>query len=127
MSLVAAVVERLIYNRGEAPGETKTERDGTMRVIWVVLSVAFGSPAISGCTETAGGQAFAEQRQVSERLCLDEVARRTGNSNVAVVNHQHVQQYMVLWIGVGPKRTQYQCTVDKDGPDSYEIRNVRKV
>lgn len=98
-----------------------------MRASWVVLAVALGSIAVTGCSETAGGQAYAEQKRVSEQLCLDAISRRTGNSNVAVVNSQHLERYTVLWIGVGPERKQWQCTVDKNGPDSYQVRNIREV
>ena len=98
-----------------------------MKAGWVVLAVALGSMAISGCSETAGGQAYAEQKRVSENLCLDAVGKRTGNSNVAVVNSQHLERYTVLWIGVGAERSQWQCVVDKNGPGSYVIRNIRKV
>ena len=100
-----------------------------MRVFWVVLAVAVGSLAISGCTETASSEAYSaysQRKDVSVNLCRSAVTNRTGSSNVSVYQTQSFENNFGVWL-YGPDRSVYLCTVEKNGPSSYYIRTVRKL
>ena len=103
------------------------ERGGMMRISWLFLTVAFGSLAISGCSETAGDTAYNDNRRAAERLCLSAVSKRTGNGDVAVVRTYSRDKSTAVWVGVGPQRSQWQCSVENNGPSSYYIQTIHKV
>ncbi len=97
-----------------------------MRAFWMVLAVASSSLVIAGGAETAASQAFEERKEISIRLCTSAVAKRTGSSNLYVYNTQSFENFRSVWIEVRPQRSQFRCTVVKNGPSSYYIKSVRK-
>ena len=103
-----------------------TERDFVMRVFWMVLAVASSSLVIEGGAETTAMQAFEERKETSIRLCTSTVAKRTGSSNLYVYNTLSFENKLSVWIEVRPERSQFRCTVVKNGPSSYYIKSVRK-
>lgn len=98
-----------------------------MKTYLLVSAVALGSLALSGCSETTGSDAYSERRDTSNRICTSAVAKRTGSSNLSIYRSLSYDNFRSVWIDVDGGRDQYNCVVEKNGPDSYYINTVRKL
>ena len=98
-----------------------------MRVAWLVLSVALAGVVMTGCSETSGGQAFSERRDTSNSICVNAVAKRTGSSNISIYRSLSYDNFRSVWLSVDGGRSQFNCVVEKNGPDSYFINTVRRL
>ena len=91
------------------------------------MSVALCGLAVTGCSETSGEQAFAERRETSNNICINAVSRRTGSSNVSIYRSLSYDNFRSVWLSVDGGRSQFNCVVEKNGPDSYFINTVRRL
>ena len=98
-----------------------------MRVIWLVLTFALGSLVVTGCSETSGSHAFSARRDASNNICVNAVAKRTGSSNVSIYRTLSYENFRSVWLSVDGGREQFNCVVEKNGPDSFFINTVRRL
>ena len=98
-----------------------------MRIFWLVSVVALGGLTVSGCSETTGGSAYADRRDTSNSICTSAVAKRTGSSNLSIYRSLSYDNFRSVWIDVDGGRSQFNCVVEKNGPDSYYINTVRRL
>ena len=73
-----------------------------MRVFLVAAAVSISSVVLSGCTETSGGQANAERRSTSIRMCTAAVGKRANTTVVSLVRTQSFERYTACLLYTSP-------------------------
>lgn len=94
-----------------------------MNRIGVLFTLVCGAVAVSACTQT-GGTAFADNKRESIRLCTSTVANRTGSGNVELIRTSSRELVTQVWVRAAGQP--FECVVEKNGPNSYYIRSVRR-
>ena len=94
-----------------------------MNRIGMLLTVACGGLAVTACTQT-GNTAFADNKRESIRLCTSTVAQRTGSGNVELIRTSSRELTTQVWVRAAGQP--FECIVEKNGPNSYYLRSVRR-